>query len=162
MVHGASPARSQPLGGQSCADEVKVLTLTYDCELTVPMFGALGKAGLLPRGRNDRSHRQARRSCQGSAYNKPRPVTDADLKLMQRIDKLQMEFPFAGSRMRRGHLGQKGGKAGPRHVAMLMMRMAIAALYRKPNTSKPAPAHKICSYLLPKLPITRPNQPSGR
>ncbi|WP_425496109.1 IS3 family transposase [Paracoccus aestuariivivens] len=39
-----------------------------------------------------------------------------------------------------------------------MKRMGIAALYRKPNTSKPAPGHKIYPYLLRKLPITRPNQ----
>ena len=36
--------------------------------------------------------------------------------------------------------------------------MGIEALYRKPNTSKPAPGHKIYPYLLRKLPITRPNQ----
>ncbi len=35
----------------------------------------------------------------GSVYYRPRPVSDADLKLMYRIDKLHMEFPFAGSRM---------------------------------------------------------------
>ena len=38
----------------------------------------------------------------GSVYYKPRPVSDADLKLMHRIDKLHMEFPFAGSRMLQG------------------------------------------------------------
>ena len=39
-----------------------------------------------------------------------------------------------------------------------MKRMGIEALYRKPNTSKPAPGHKIYPYLLRKLAITRPNQ----
>jgi putative transposase len=39
-----------------------------------------------------------------------------------------------------------------------MRRMAIAALYRKPNTSKPAPEHRIYPYLLRGLAITRPNQ----
>lgn len=34
----------------------------------------------------------------------------------------------------------------------------MEALYRRPNTSKPAPGHKIYPYLLRKLPITRPNQ----
>tara|TARA_R110000737_G_scaffold26627_4_gene45414 strand:- start:22229 stop:22465 length:237 start_codon:yes stop_codon:yes gene_type:complete len=42
----------------------------------------------------------------GSVYYKPRLVSDADLKLMHRIDKLHMEFPFAGSRMLRGLLPQ--------------------------------------------------------
>ena len=39
-----------------------------------------------------------------------------------------------------------------------MKRMGIEALYRKPNTSKPAPGHKVSPYLLRKLLITRPNQ----
>ena len=42
----------------------------------------------------------------GSVCYKPRPVSDADLKLMHRIDRLHMEFPFAGSRMLRGLLVQ--------------------------------------------------------
>ena len=46
----------------------------------------------------------------GSVYYKPRPVSDADLKLMHRIDKLHMEFPFAGSRMLQGLLVQEGFK----------------------------------------------------
>lgn len=29
-----------------------------------------------------------------------------------------------------------------------MMRMGIEAIYRRPNTSKPAPGHKIYQYLL--------------
>ena len=40
----------------------------------------------------------------------------------------------------------------------VMKRMGIAAIYRRPNTSKPAPGHKIYPYLLRKLPVTRPNQ----
>ena len=40
----------------------------------------------------------------GSVYYQPRPVSDADLKLLHRIDKLHMEFPFAGSRMLQGLL----------------------------------------------------------
>lgn len=77
---------------------------------------------------------------------------------MHRIDKLHMEFPFAGSRMLQGLLVQLGFRVGRLHVATLMKRMGIEALYRKPNTSKPAPGHKIYPYLLRKLPITRPNQ----
>ena len=94
----------------------------------------------------------------GSIYYQNRPVSDADLKLMHRIDKLHTEFPFAGSRMLRDLLAQEGFKVGRLHVATLMKRMGIEALYRKPNTSKPAPGHRIYPYLLWKLPVTRPNQ----
>lgn len=94
----------------------------------------------------------------GSVYYQPRPVAPANLKLMHRIDKLHLEFPFAGSRMLQGLLAQEGSKVGRLHVATLMKRMGIEALYRKPNTSKPEPGHKIYPYLLRKLPVTRPNQ----
>ena len=47
---------------------------------------------------------------------------------------------------------------GRRHVATLMKRMGIEAIYRRPNTSKPAPGHKIYPYLLRKVPVTRPDQ----
>ena len=93
----------------------------------------------------------------GSIYYQPQPVTDADLKLMHRIDQLHMEFPFAGSRMLKGLLAQEGFIVGRLHVATLMKRMGIEALYRKPNTSKPTPGHKKYPYLLRNLPITRPN-----
>ena len=33
----------------------------------------------------------------GSVYYQARPTSDADLKLMRRIDELHMELPFAGS-----------------------------------------------------------------
>ncbi len=94
----------------------------------------------------------------GARYYKPRPVSDADLKLMHRIDKLHVEFPFAGSRMLQGLLVQEGFKVGRLHVATLMKRMGIEALYRRPNTSKPAPGHKIYPYLLRKQPNTCPDQ----
>ena len=94
----------------------------------------------------------------GSLYYQPRPVSEADLRLMRRIDQLHMEFPFAGSRMMKGLLRQEGFTAGRLHVATLMKQMGIEALYRKPNTSKPAPGHKIYPYLLRKLAVTRPNQ----
>jgi putative transposase len=49
--------------------------------------------------------------------------------------------------MLKGLLEQEGLKAGRLYVATLMKRMGIEALYRKPNTSKPAQGHKIYPYL---------------
>ena len=94
----------------------------------------------------------------GSVYYLPRPASAADLATMRRMDELHLEFPFAGSRMLRDLLNAEGIEIGRRHVATLMQRMGIEALYRKPNTSKPAPGHKIYPYLLRNLPVTRPNQ----
>ena len=67
----------------------------------------------------------------------------ADLTLMRRIDELHVEYPFAGSRMLRGLLRQEGSIVGRLHVATLMKRMGIVALYRRPTTSHPTPGHQI-------------------
>lgn len=94
----------------------------------------------------------------GSVYYLPRPVSDGDLTLMRRIDELHLDYPFAGSRMLQGLLRGEGLETGRLHVATLMKKMGIEAIYRRPNTSKPAPGHKIYPYLLRKLAVTRPNQ----
>jgi putative transposase len=113
----------------------------------------------------DRSHalpvtRQARELgiSRGSVYYLPRPTSAADLAIMRRIDALHMDFPFAGSRMLRDLLAAEGIKVGRLHVSTLMKKMAIEAIYRRPNTSNPAPGHKIYPYLLRKVAVTRPNQ----
>ena len=93
-----------------------------------------------------------------SVYDLPRPVPAAELAIMRRMDELPLEFPFAGSRMLRDLLNQEGTRIGRRHVATLMKRMGIEALYRKPSNSKPAPGHKIDPYLLRGVTIDRPNQ----
>ena len=94
----------------------------------------------------------------GSIYYLPRAVSDIDLAVMRRIDELHRLYPFAGSRMLRDLLRQEGVCVGRLHVATLMKRMRIEAIYRRPNTSKPALGHKVYPYLLRKLAVTRPNQ----
>src|SRR5204863_4701480 len=94
----------------------------------------------------------------GSVYYLPRPVAEADLAIMRRLDRLHLEFPFAGSRMLRGLLAAEGCKIGRRHVKTLMKRMGIEALYRRSRTTKPEPGHKIYPYLLRAMEIVRPNQ----
>jgi putative transposase len=98
------------------------------------------------------------RISRGSVYYLPRPVPEADLAIMRRLDRLHLEFPFAGSRMLRGLLAAEGCKTGRRHVKTLMRRMGIEALYRRPRTTKPEPGHKIYPYLLRGVQVTRPNQ----
>ena len=93
-----------------------------------------------------------------SVYYRPRPVSPEDLALMRRIDELHLERPFAGSRMLRDFLKREGVAVGRRHVATLMRRMGIEAIYRRRNSSKPAPGHKIYPYLLRGVKVERPNQ----
>jgi putative transposase len=113
----------------------------------------------------DRQHdlpitKQAEVLCisRGSVYYLPRPVPEADLAIMRRLDRLHLEFPFAGSRMLRGLLAAEGSKIGRRHVKTLMRRTGIEALYRRPRTTKPEPGHKIYPYLLRGVQVTQPNQ----
>ena len=94
----------------------------------------------------------------GSAYYRAKPMSDADLNLMRRIDELHLELPFAGARMLGDLLRGEGVVVGRKHMTTLMRRMAITALYRKPNTSKKAPGSTIYPYLLRTLAITRANQ----
>ena len=91
-------------------------------------------------------------------YYRPRPVPPSDLAIMRRIDELHLDYPFAGSRMLRDLLRGEGVGIGRQRVARMMKRMGIEALYRKPNTSKPAPGHKIYPYLLRGVVVERPNQ----
>ena len=98
------------------------------------------------------------RISRGGVYYLPRPVPEADLAIMRRLDRLHLEFPFAGSRMLQGLLAAEGSKIGRRHVKTLMRRMGIEALYRRPRTTKPEPGHKIYPYLLRGVEVTQPNQ----
>ena len=94
----------------------------------------------------------------GSVYYLPRPVSDADLALMRRIDELHLEHPFMGARFLRRMLRREGSTVGRRHVGTLMKQMGIEALCPQPGTSKAHPGNKIYPYLLRKLAITRSNQ----
>ncbi len=113
----------------------------------------------------DRNHdlplvRQAEllRLSRSKLYYEPRPVPAAELAIMRRIDELHLDYPFAGSRMLRDLLRGEGIAIGRELVATMMRRMGIEALYRRPNTSKPADGHKIYPYLLRGLAVERPNQ----
>lgn len=94
----------------------------------------------------------------GTVYYVPKPVSAADLAIMRRIDELHLNYPFAGSRMMAAMLRNQGVDIGRRHVGTLMKKMGIEAIYRRLNTSKPAPGQKVYPYLLRKLTVTRPNQ----
>jgi putative transposase len=113
----------------------------------------------------DRGHdlplvRQAEllRLSRSTLYYEPRPIPAAELAIMRRIDELHLDYPFAGSRMLRDLLRGEGIAIGRELVATMMRRMGLEALYRRPNTSKPADGHKIYPYLLRGLVVDRPNQ----
>ena len=94
----------------------------------------------------------------GSVYYLSRPVSENDLTIMRRLDELHLKHPFMGARMLRDQLNRQGIDIGRKQVSTLMKKININAVYRKPNTSKKQPGHKIYPYLLRTLTIERPNQ----
>ena len=93
-----------------------------------------------------------------TVYYQPQPAVEEDLALMRRIDELHLEHPFAGSRMLRDLLNREGIAVGRKHVATLMRRMGIEALYQRPRSSGRHREHPVFPYLLRGVTIDRPNQ----
>ncbi|MBF0271738.1 MAG: IS3 family transposase [Magnetococcales bacterium] len=77
---------------------------------------------------------------------------------MKRIDQQFPEMPYYGTRKMRAWLRQERYTVGRKRVQRLMRKLGLQAIYRKPNTSKRHPEHRIYPYLLRGLPIDRPNQ----
>jgi len=93
-----------------------------------------------------------------TVYYRPEPTSEADLALMRRMDELHLEHPFAGSRLLRDMLNREGFEVGRKHVATLMRRMGMEALYQRPRTSGRDREHPVFPYLLRGMAIERPNQ----
>jgi putative transposase len=93
-----------------------------------------------------------------SVYAVPQPIAAEELALMRQLDELHLQHPFAGSRMLRDLLRLQGVAVGRKHVATLMRRMGITALYQHPRTTRPHPGHTVFPYLLRDREITAPNQ----
>ena len=113
----------------------------------------------------DRTHSlPVTRQCQllglnrSSVYYQPAGVSDADLRLMRRIDEMHLKRPFYGSRRIRDWLQDEGVAINRKRVQRLMRPMGITALYPKANSSRPEKGHKIYPNLLKGLEIDRPNQ----
>ena len=84
----------------------------------------------------------------GTVYYVPRPISEAELALMRRIDELHLDYPFMGARMLRRELSKEGIEVGRRQIGTLMRRMNIHSLAPQPGTSKSCPGHTIYPYLL--------------
>jgi putative transposase len=93
-----------------------------------------------------------------SLYYKSIGVSHDDLTLMKLIDRQYLVTPFYGARKIAAWLKSQGQRVNRKRVRRLMQLMGLRAIYRRPRTSKPAAGHKIYSYLLSGMNITRPNQ----
>ena len=92
-----------------------------------------------------------------SFYYASRGESPLNLRLMRRIDEQFLETPFYGSRQMTRWLRRQGNTVSRKRVRRLMRLLGVHALFQRPQTSQPHPAHRIYPYLLRDLPITRPN-----
>ena len=117
------------------ASAVQSATPAWDRESLTRRFSARG------RGTDRRLSQAHAAAARPAVYYLPWPVLEADLAVIRHLDRLHLEFPFAGSRMLRGLMVAEGCKIGRRHVKTLMQRMAIGALCRRPRTTKLEPGN---------------------
>ena len=93
-----------------------------------------------------------------SLYYLPTEAGAEDLELMALIDQQYLKTPFYGSRRMTAWLRNHGHQVNRKRVRRLMQLIGLEAIYRRPNTSKPNPGHKVYPYLLRGLEINRVNQ----
>jgi len=93
-----------------------------------------------------------------SVYRRPAPVSEEDCTIMALIDRQYLARPYYGSRRMAAWLAPQGHVVNRKRVRRLMRLAGLVAIYQRPNTSKPAPAHKLYPYLLGGISIERVNQ----
>jgi putative transposase len=93
-----------------------------------------------------------------SIYYKPQGEKPENFKLMRLMDEQYLKTPCYGSRSMVTFLKRLGYYNNRKRIQRLMRLTGIEAIYPKPKTSKPNPAHKIYPYLLRNLCIDHPDQ----
>jgi putative transposase len=74
------------------------------------------------------------------------------------MDRQYLKTPFYGSRRMKAWLLAEGYLVSRSKVRRLMRLMGLEAIYRRPNTSKPAPGHRVYPYLLKGVDVNRVDQ----
>ncbi len=93
-----------------------------------------------------------------SVYRRRAEISEEDCTIMALIDRQYLARPYYGSRRMAAWLATQGHVVNRKRVRRLMRLAGLVAIYQRPNTSKPAPAHKIYPYLLGGISIERVNQ----
>src|SRR5215831_5712370 len=78
-----------------------------------------------------------------SVYRKPAEISVDDLAIMALIDRQYLARPYYGSRRMAAWLATQGHRVNRKRLQRLMRLLGLAAIYQRPNTSKPAEGHKI-------------------
>lgn len=91
-------------------------------------------------------------------YYRPVPVSEYDLRLMNRVDEIFTMYPFYGSRKICENLKFEDWNVGRDKVRSIMSELGLEAIYPRRNLSKRNQMHRIYPYLLKDVEVTRPNQ----
>lgn len=91
-------------------------------------------------------------------YYQSIPVSECDLRLMNRTDELFTKYPFFGSRRLMEYLNLEGYGVGRDKVRSVMRELGLETIYPKKSTSMRNQAHRIYPYLLRGVDIVRPDQ----
>lgn len=92
-----------------------------------------------------------------SLYYQAAPISERELKIKARIDRIYTEHPYYGSRRMAWQLVQDGLSVNRKTVRHYMQEMGLEAIYPGPNLSKRNLEHKVYPYLLRKVEASRPN-----
>lgn len=118
----------------------------------------------------DHSEITVKRQCEllnvnrSTAYYVLKPISEFDLMLMERIDKLYTSYPFYGVPRITKHLNIIDKiKVNHKKIERLMANMGIQAIYpkKKWNLSQPNKQHQKFPYLLKEVNINYPNKVWG-
>lgn len=93
-----------------------------------------------------------------SWYYQPRPPAATTQELLDRVDEQYTRTPFYGTRRMTAWLRQEGYAVNRKRVRRLLQLLGLEPIYPKPQTSRPAPGHRLYPYLLRGLPITHADQ----
>jgi len=96
-----------------------------------------------------------------SLYYRPVPPSPEEVAIKHRIDEIYTRYPFYGSRRITVTLNQEKIAVSRLTVQRYMREMGISGIAPGPNTSKPAPGHKIYPYLLRNIRAEYPNHVWG-
>lgn len=96
--------------------------------------------------------------CRSTVYYQPMPVSEADLRLMNRTDEIFTKYPFFGSRRICAFLNLEGWEVGRDKVRSVMSELGLEAIYPRRNLSVRNQLHRVYPYLLKGVEIVRPNQ----
>ncbi len=95
-------------------------------------------------------------------YYEPRQAREQEVRTKHRLDEWYTERPCLGSRKLVTLLAEEGFTASRHTIRRYREEMGLAALYPKPNLSRPSRAeHQVYPYLLRGLPVERPDQVWG-